>query len=236
MTVVARSMSGAQVGNHVGVQEALADPDDRVGQRRGVQAGVEAAAIAFEIDEFLKGAGHTPVHGAAGPGQQAQRGLRVRFEECPQRAVPGDRAEHAAGHRDQPLGARQPRAGLHLLHEQAAGPPPEQLVEQLLRLPARRYSVARAMPRRRASDRMSSRCPATNVSTAAAKIPAGIPAGTAAPAGSTTWASPVLVKAGLVMVRAGHWRCASRPSRPAEPAHRSGSRPGCRGRGPARGS
>ena len=51
------------------------------------------------------------------------------------------------------------------------------------RLPARRYSVARATPRRRASDRMSSRCPATNVSTAAAKIPAGIPAGTAAPAG-----------------------------------------------------
>jgi len=123
---------GRPVGDHVGVQEALADPDDRVGQRRGVQAGVEAPPAALQVDERLQRAGHPPVHGAAGPGQQAQRGLRVGLEERPQRAVPGDRAEHAADHRDQPLGARHLRAGLYLLREQAAGPPPEQLVEQLL--------------------------------------------------------------------------------------------------------
>src|SRR6266704_712512 len=59
------------------------------------------------------------------------------------------------------------------------------------RLPARRYSVARATPRRWASDRMSSRCPAAKVSTAAVKISAGIAAGGAAPPGTIARASPV---------------------------------------------
>jgi hypothetical protein len=72
------------------------------------------------------------VHGAAGAGEQAQRGLRVRGQERPQRSVGGDRAEHAADHGDQPLGAGQRGGGLYLVHEQAAGPPPERLVEQVL--------------------------------------------------------------------------------------------------------
>src|SRR3954471_10589283 len=58
------------------------------------------------------------------------------------------------------------------------------------RWPPRRYRVARATPRRPASDRMSSRCPAAKASTAAVKISAGIAAGAAAPPGTIARASP----------------------------------------------
>src|SRR5579862_3254723 len=64
---------GDAVGDRVGVEETLAEPDDRVGQGRGVQAGLEAAAVTLEVDEPLQRGGHALVDGAAGAGEQAQR-------------------------------------------------------------------------------------------------------------------------------------------------------------------
>ena len=58
MTVIARPMSGGAVGEYVGVEEALADADDRVGESGRVQVGVERAAIAFELDKPRQGGGH----------------------------------------------------------------------------------------------------------------------------------------------------------------------------------
>jgi NADPH-dependent curcumin reductase len=106
---------GGAVGDHVGVEEALADPDDREGQRPGIQAGVERAAAAFEVDEVLQRFGHPLVHRAAGAGQDAQRGLRVGFQEQPHRAVGSDGAQDAADHRGEPVGPGQCGGGFYLI-------------------------------------------------------------------------------------------------------------------------
>jgi len=62
------------------------------------------------------------------------------------------------------------------------------------RLPTRRYKVARATPIRPASERISSRCPATKASVAAAKIGPGTMAGGPVPSGSTARISSSVIQ------------------------------------------
>ncbi len=80
MTVIARPLSGGRSAKHVGIQEALADPDDRVSERGGVQLGVEAAAAALKIDKPLQGCGHAGRGDAAAPGKDPQRSVGVGLD------------------------------------------------------------------------------------------------------------------------------------------------------------
>ena len=45
---------GGTVGDHVGIEETIGDLDNREGQRGRIQAGVERAAPAFQVDEILQ--------------------------------------------------------------------------------------------------------------------------------------------------------------------------------------
>ena len=47
---------GGAVGDHVGIEETIGDPDDREGQRGGIQAGVERAAAGYAHPAILEAA------------------------------------------------------------------------------------------------------------------------------------------------------------------------------------
>jgi hypothetical protein len=71
---------GRPAGQHIGIKETLADPDDRVSERGRVELGVEAAAAALKVDEPLQSRGHAGRGDAAAAGEDAQRGIGVSLD------------------------------------------------------------------------------------------------------------------------------------------------------------
>src|SRR5689334_23316638 len=123
---------GLVVGDHVGVEEALADAHDDVGERGAVDPWTDRATLLLLGEQAAGPLDHALLDRPVLGGEDAQRGLGLELEQSPEGGLLVDVAHERAADRGDALDALEPLPRAHGAADRPAREVPEHGAEQMV--------------------------------------------------------------------------------------------------------